>query len=222
MMRRRRAFTLTEVVVAMLIASIVLALAWRLYGNERLRFEVDQDRMVGLEGSLLLDQSLAMDLDRIVLDLPDGSGFTVNDPVHIQDSRQLEFRIAADSSSGGGPRPIPVIYKLDAAHGRVLRVAGGKETLFRGLLAEDVQFSLVSIRPRWPRPGEPLSGRDVPLQYVKYVLTCFSERLRELPPEQRPPQGRVILVGAAALSYRTDRAFHAYWRPLRSEILQAP
>jgi len=221
-MRGRRGFTMVELSVAVSIAVIVIVLAWQIYRNERLRFAVDQDRLTGLEGALVLDQSLAQDLDRILLDLPQAAAFTVSDPVQIPDARTLQFRVADDQPSQRTPTPILVTYRLDATRGRVVRSYGGKETTFRNLLAEDVQFSKVSVRLQWPPTDQPAFNAAAPLLYIKYALTCFSERMAELPPEQRPPQGRVVFVGAAALRMRSDRAFQPYWRPVHSELIEGP
>jgi type II secretory pathway pseudopilin PulG len=219
----RRAFMLVELMMAVVLAALVIALAWQLYLGERTRFEADQDRLAGLQGALLLDEYLAWDLERIAVNLADGAGFTYTAPVQIVDGRELRLAVVeADDPNLQGVKPVLVNYRFDPATGRVSRVAGDKERTFAGLLAEDIQFQLVPATVIWPPGSGPLTGADKELMYVKYVLTALSESQKKFEPDQRSAVGRITLVGAAALRPRGDHVYHAYWRPLRSELIEAP
>lgn len=217
----RRGLTLVELMMAVVLGALVIGLAWQLYIGERRRFETDQDRLAGLQGALLLDEALAWDLERIALDLADAPGFTYAQPVRIVDGRELHLYIAeAGDASLPGVKPTLVSYKFDPATGRVARTANGAERVFQGLLAEDINFQMVPVAVKWPGTP-PLTGAQRELMYVKYVLTSLAESDRGTGAGPSAVK-RVTLVGAAALRPRGERVYHSYWRPLRSELLEAP
>lgn len=215
----RRAFTVVEAIVATLIASLVIVLAWSFFTSEQRRFRTDQSRLSGLQGAMQMDEALAWDLERMALQLPDqGTSFTIDAPVVIN-GRRLDFRIfAPDAPRAAGVGSRPVSYELDERTGRLLRIADGREHVFPGLIAEDVQWSLVPVPPK-PQPGMFAFSRE-PLHVLKYVVTCYSEALRELPESARKSHEIVTLVGAVAIPFRADRVLHPYWRGGPSELAE--
>lgn len=215
----RNAFTVVEAIVATIIASLVIVLAWSFFTSEQRRFRTDQSRLSGLQGAMQMDEALAWDLERIALELPDqGTSFTIDAPVVIN-GRQLDFRIfAPDAPRAVGVKGRPVSYRLDDRTGRLLRTEDGREHAFPGLIAEDIQWSLVQVPPK-PQPGIFAFNRE-PLHVLKYVVTCYSEALRELPEAARRDHEIVTLVGAVAIPFRADRVQHPYWRGGMSELAE--
>lgn len=211
---RRHAFTIVEVMVAFLLGTVVLALIWSFFTPEQRRFRADNSRLAGLQGVLQLDEALAWDVERIALALPDAQpSFTIDVPVVITDGRRLELRIFATD----GMKPQPVVYEYDPATGTISRTADGRTRTFPGLIARDLQWSLV----RLDQTGATGYSADLPLHVVKYVVTCFSEELAAMEDRNRKDHELVTLAGAVALPFRSERMFHPYWRSSAIELLEA-
>lgn len=221
----RRAFTTIELMVALLLAAIIMTLAWDFFIGERRRFESDQDRLSGLQGSMRFDELLAADLERLAVDLPlpGTASFNYDIPVDTGDGRMLAF-LVADKDDPADPqvKAIGVVYRFDPASGQVLRSVDGQESPIVGLLAEDLQFQVVHANVQLPAGLLPLTGDKKPIQYVRYTLSCIPESQRYLPKAERAPQRRITLVGAVALRPRSERIFSLYWRLLRSERVRTP
>jgi len=221
----RRGFTVVEVLVALILASMVLVLIWKFFWGEQRRFAMDQNRLTGLQGAMLLDEYLSWDLERIALFLsePGRTQFTLNRPVEIVTPGRLDFRMFAEEAGNSLDIPtVAVSYRHEPSTGRVIRSVDGKDRTFLSLLAEDVQFLSRSVAVKPPASGtsyEFTFGQKVEMHYVKYLLTCYSGVARDMPEARRKPQDRVTLVGAVALPFRSDRAYHPYWRTARSELL---
>lgn len=220
----RSGFTIAEVLVALLLGAVVLGLAWSFFTPESRRFRSDQSRLAGLQGILQLDEALAWDVERIALALPDAQpAFTLDVPVVITEGRRLELRtFAPDSPAAIRLGSMPVVYEHDPATGTVSRAAGGRTRIFPGLIARDLQFSLVRLDPPDPAPGQPGGGfgAGLPLHAVKYIVTCYSEELRDTAEALRRDHELVTLAGAVALTFRSDRIHHPYWRAGVTELLE--
>jgi hypothetical protein len=216
-----RGFTVVEAIVATLIATVVIVMAWSFFTGEQRRFRTDQSRLSGLQGAMQMDEALAWDLERIALQLPDqGAQFTVDEPVVITQGRRLDFHIfVEDAPRAQTVKTRPIAYRLDENTGRILRTEDGRERAFPGLVVEDVQWSLVPVKPL-PQPGAFTFDRAAPLHVVKYVVTCYSETMRDVPAAQRKEHETVTLVGAVAIPFRSDRAHHPYWRGAPCEFVE--
>lgn len=225
---RRAAFTIVELTVALAVSTIVLVMIWSLYRSEHRRFDVDQNRLAALQAAVLFDEHLAQDLDRIAIeyDGPATQAFTYEQPVRtIDNGRGLEMRIyAADDPSKYDVQVDKITYAQDKSTGEITRSSQrGGVTRFPGLVVDDPKFSAFSTPLQLPAPagpGDMTPARGVSAWYVKYVLSCISPEVRARPPEQRPPEARVTLVGAIPLVVRGQRAYHWYWRPNRLELLE--
>lgn len=219
-MRRAHGFTIVEALVALLLGSVVLGLLWSFFSPEQRRFRSDQSRLAGVQGVLQLDEALAWDIERIALALSDARAtFTLDVPVVITEGRRLEMRIfAPDDAAASKVRVEQIVYEYDPATGIVSRTGGGATRRFPGLIARDMQFSLV----RLDQAGDAGFGfsADLPLHAVKYVVTCYSEELRDTDARVRKDHEMVTLAGAVALPFRSERMFHPYWRSTVNELLE--
>lgn len=220
-MRRRHGFTIVESLVAFLLGSIVIALIWSFFSPEQRRFRADQSRLAGLQGVLQLDEALAWDVERIALALPDQRPtLNIDSPVIITDGRKLEMRIFAPTGEADVKvKTMLVAYEYDQQTGVVTRTAEGRTRSFPGLIARDLQWSLVRLE-QTESPGSPGYSTDLPVHAVKYVVTCYSEELRDTDAALRKDHELVTLAGGVALPYRSDRMFHVYWRAGASELLE--
>jgi hypothetical protein len=213
----RRAYTIVEMLVAFLLGTVVLGLLWSFFSPEQRRFRSDQSRLSGVQGVLQLDEALAWDIERIALALPNARPtFTIDVPVVITEGRRLEMRIFAPDEPGLlNVKVEPVIYEYDPATGTVTRTGGGSTRRFPGLIARDLQWSLVRLE----QAGDGATP-DQPLHAVKYVVTCYSEELRDTDARIRKDHELVTLAGAVALPFRSERMFHTYWRSSKIESLE--
>ena len=223
-MTRSRGFTTIELMVALLIASVVIALVWDFTIGERRRFEADQDRLAGIQGALRFDEYLASDLERLIVDIPGGQALTYEKPVDVSpDGRSISMFIAGtDDPAQAQPRPVQVTYRFDPTAGHVVRIAGTQETNFPGLLAEDVVFQRFPSPVVWPAGLAPLTRETANIEIIRYTVICIPESQRNLTPDQRAPQRRITLVGSMALRQCSERLHNEYWRILTTEKLQAP
>lgn len=228
-MTRRQGFTIVELMVALAVSTVALVIVWQLYRAEHRRFDVDQNRLAALQSGVLLDEYLAQDLDRIAVEFTGqpGEPFTQQMPLKVVDSgRGLELRVfAAEKLAGMRVAVEPVTYKQDPSTGEITRSAPSGNTRFPGLVVEHLQFSLLStplVLPAPTAPGDKTISRDYPIWYVKYVLACISPEVRARPPEQRPAEARVTLVGSIPLVLASQRRHHLYWRPAYVEVLEHP
>lgn len=217
--------SVVEVVIVIMLAALVFMVAWNFFATEQERARKDNNRLAGLQGALQLDESLAWDLERIALGLPDGSRpFTVDVPVAGPPDR-LEFQMFSPEASGTiGTKSVKVEYRRDAATGRVIRVSDGKERPFPGLVAESLDFQVVPVGMTVGSAADPSQapfGAATTLHAVRYVVTCISEVMRAGPLGNRREHEKVTLVGAVMLPMRSERAHHPYWRAGLSESLEA-
>ena len=229
-MTHRQGFTIVELMVAVAISSVVLTMVWQMFRAEHRRFDVDQNRLAALQSGVLLDEYLSQDLDRIALEYTGAPGepYTFDQPVLVTDNgRGLQLRIfAPDEPAKRDVTVDTVTYKQDPATGELTRSTTRTGSMkFPGLVVEHLQFSSLAVPLQLPPPAGP--GDMTPLRntgvwYVKYVLACISPEVRARPPELRPPEARVTLVGSIPLVLRSQRAYHWYWRPNRLEYLETP
>lgn len=215
--------------VALAVSTIVMGVVWQLYRAESRRFDVDQNRLAALQAGVLLDEYLAQDLDRIAVEYAGqpGEPFTQDKPVNVIDNgRGLELHVFGQEDFSKLDVAVEkVIYKQDPSSGEVTRVSDSGVTRFPGLVVEHLQFSALSAPMNLPPaqgPGDKALGTNLPKWYVKYVLACISPEVRARPPEQRPAEARVTLVGAIPLVLASQRLDHLYWRPNRIELLEKP
>lgn len=217
---------MVELFVAMFLGVVLGATLWTLVRSDQRRFFTDQGRIGGLHGAVLLDDSLSRDLRRLVLfPGPQRLGkFHVDDPVEIGDGgRSFTFLAAREATVGGGLLPTATVtYKLDGVSGHVVRESGTDRTAFPTVDAEDLVFSLVTIRPSAAAAAAPgVTFNPASSSWVlKYHLTC---RAKDAPDRVLGQETtRVVLVGAVPLIYQRERALHPYWMPPRLELLALP
>lgn len=226
----RRGVTLVEILVAMLLSISVLIIAWRFFGADQRRFRVDQNRLTGLQGGLILEDALAMDLEQIAVHPVDGLQATYHEdePVRITPDRSsVSFLRFAPTGADTGPAAVvEVAYQRDPRTGRVTRQEGSSSRTFRSLVAEQLQFQLLKLDLDFDRP--PLQGlaftygRGRKHHVLKFRITAASERI--LAGTGRPAKAheRVTLVGAVPFAALRSRHDHPYWGFTGPELLEAP
>lgn len=228
----RRAFTVIELIVALLIGSILGVIVWSVFWADQRRFYTDQGRIGGVRGALLFDESLARDLHRLALFVGTtrSDRYHTGDPVELQDGgRTLTFMAATDPVGVGTPGLFGtelVTYSFDVATSSVARFTPGNTEVFASLAATDLVFSLVPLKAGpallGPQDAWPVYNAEEPLWILKYHLTTRAVDLPEKAMPNAVENATVTLVGAVPLLYQRQRLQHPYWMPTRSELPDVP
>lgn len=219
---KRGGFSVAEVMVSLLLATSLLVILWSFYQADQKRFYVDQNRLSGLQGVLLLDEYLTTDLHEAASSLEASPG----GPVTLLDGgRGIRFRTFRKPTPTTGSIPtVEVLYAFDPLSHRITRTCDGESRAIPSLVLENVQFSLFTPRLALEKlgpgfPGVVYGAHDPPLM-VKYVLTGVSETYLESP--QQLDHERVSLVGAIPVMHRRALHHHPYWIPSLAEALDTP
>lgn len=221
--------------VALLVASNVLLILWRVFVTDQRRFARDQGKLSAMQGALILAEQLEDDLREIALRMPHpqrpDDDFSLDRPVRIEAAGKtitfLRFApvdTAARSGSGRSSRlPVKdVRYAYDAARFRMVRTIGSQVTLLKVPLVESILFELkdvtLSLGGLGLTPPPLLFREDVPLYVVKYQVTASPETPGSKGPADVPVERKFTLVNAVPLRMRAERASHAYWGFGSSEV----
>lgn len=217
--------TLVEIAIATLIASMLVFVLWSIFSADQKRFFVDQNRLSGLQGALLLDDYLSADLERMIVFHDPSAGdreprreeFIASRPVTIVEAgRKVTFlSFKGQQHEPGLIVTTRVSYYLDAKTSRVVRQVGSKITPFGSLIAEELSFQLVPLAPRFGglglSPPRYTVNQTARLAFLKYRISCISELVQDAPAGQHGPEERVNLVGSVPLLYRANLSQHDYW-----------
>lgn len=204
---RRRAFTLTEVAVALAVASIVIIGVWSLFRLTERSFHANRKRLTSLQGAFLLTERLCAELRQAVV-------LEGLEPV-VTDKDELlyhYFDAAASDLAPGTSNPVmalrPMRYRHVPDTGWFLRKDGSAaEREFRVARFECVLFHV----PADP-PPVPASRR-----YVSFRITCAADDDLEANRGKgdRSPDRRdrevVTLITAVGFQQAASRAAFPWW-----------
>lgn len=228
----RRAFTVVELMVALLVGVNVLVILWQVFTSDQKRFARDQGKLAAMQGALLFAERLEMDLREIALDIPDaqntGKLFTLDNPVVIDDGgKKLSFlRFLPHDALSPLVKVARATYSYEPQEFRIRRTIGADSAPFKTVVVEVIKYELVTLNARVDQLGlnpMPVVFRpQVPMNFLKYEITAAPETGRGRTPQEIPGEQKVTLVNAVALLYRADRANHPYWVFNGSELPGPP
>ena len=217
-------FTLIEALVAVLVGVNVLLILWTVFRADQRRFFGDQARFTGLQGALLFEGYLARDLGALAVRLPNPTRpvdpssppFDINSSVVIdQQGSRLRFLMARSDDASFSVEPVEVTYSLDPRTFRVLRNVDGVTRPLPNVIAEDLRFSLLLLKPTPERLGIGIPpfryNADQTLHFLKLQITCVSEMLRDRPEERRKAEERITVNQSIPIRARSERIRHPYW-----------
>ena len=224
-MRSSKAFSVVEILVALLIAVNVLVILWQVFTADQKRFARDQGKLAAMQAALLFAERLETDLREIALYPPDPTvpdrEFTLDHPVKIEDGgAKLGFvRFDKQDPSQVAVKVQRATYSFDPANFKIRRtvgaLGGGDDTVFKMLFVERIHYDVVALTPKLDQlnitPPPVLFRPTLPLHFLKYEITASPETARGRTPADVPAEQKVTLVNAVALLYRADRANHPYW-----------
>lgn len=227
-----RAFSVVEVLVALLIATNVLVILWQVFTADQKRFARDGGKLAAMQSALLFAERLETDLREIALNLPDPGEpdreFTLDQPVRIEDSgRKLGFimfdKHDKDSTLVKVQR---TTYSFDPQTFKIHRTVAASDGIFKNLVVENVRYTLLPLVPKFDQlgivPPPVLFKPGLPVHFLKYEVTATPETGAGREPKDVPAEQKVTLVNAVALLYRADRANHPYWSFSGSELPAKP
>ncbi len=203
--RARRAFTMVEALVFVPIGLAVMGIVWTLWSSSARKGKATDVKVQSLQENLVVALSLERDLQGIYEDS--------NHPIRIaDDGSALLFSRCADASNA--PEWVPleledVLYRFDAATGKVMRrIGNGEERAFSG------SFELVHFRIE--NPTEPARSdqeiRSAPA--VIFTLVSIPEEDMAKPMNERDATRRTTLVSGVSRRWVASRVSHPFWNPI--------
>lgn len=230
-MRSRKAFTVVEIMVALLIGTNVLVILWQVFTADQKRFARDGGKLAAMQAALLFAERLETDLREIALAMPEPAEpdreFTLDQPVKIEDAgAKLSFMLFAKHDKDA---PLVKVdrctYSFDPQAFKVKRTVGADAGVFKTLMVQAVKYQLVPLVPKFDAlaitPPPTLFRPGLPIHFLKYEITAAPEAAGKQPKDM-PDEQKVTLVNAVALLYRADRSNHPYWQFNASELPAKP
>jgi hypothetical protein len=219
--------------VALLIGINVLAILWQVFTADQKRFARDQGKLAAMQAALLFAETLETDLREMALYMPDANepdrDFTLDRPVRIEDQgRKLGFvRFSPHDPASASPKVKRATYSYDPQGFRIRRTIGtDDDRFFKTLVVENIRYTLVPLLPKVDalglNPAPVLFRPNLPLHFLKYEITASPETGAGREPKDVPPEQKVTLVNAVALSFRADRANYPVWSFNGNEIPAQP
>lgn len=230
-MRSRKAFSVVEIMVALLIGTNVLVILWQVFTADQKRFARDGGKLAAMQAALLFAERLETDLREIALQMPEPTEpdreFTLDAPVKIEDGgTKLGFMLFARHDKDAPQVKVDrCTYSFDPQTFKVKRTVATDASVFKTLMVQAVKYQLVPLVPKFDAlaltPPPTLFRPNLPVHFLKYEITAAPEAAGRKPAEM-PDEQKVTLVNAVALLYRADRSNHPYWSVNASELPGKP
>lgn len=223
----RRAFTLVEAIVVVLVGVNLLAVLWRVFLADQERFARDQGKLASLQSALTFAEVFENDLREMVLGVPDpanpGEVFTLDDPVIIPAGARSIMFLRTRPEPGAGRVPVfRVSYTFDERRAVIRRRLDAFSEDVRNLVVESCRFELVRLTPSFSalalEPSPVLFRPALDTLCVKYQLSTSPEPGEGRTPADVPPEQKVTLVNAVPLTLRSERANFPHWSYTAAEL----
>lgn len=230
--RSHRGFTLVEIFVVLLLTSSIGIMIWRMFIFDQRRHKVDQNRLSGLHGILLFQESLHQDLKRLAFHLNPAEAklFNSAEPIEFSENgERVRFRVFKIPSPKKGFVPTELVeYSLDRKTATLIRTVDGQARRFSNVVAQDLKFAEDDVRYD---PGLKAKVKDVynigsgtsegsGIHVLKYQITCVSETVNAAADELQRQEEKLTIAGAVPLEHMEELHSHPYHMMGQAELLE--
>ena len=207
--RRLRAFTVVEVMVAMVIFALILGGMWALYISARKQAHKADVRLQGIKSSLFLLEPLERDFNRVFID----SKHTID--INPEGRIGIEFSVFDLSSSNLDKGQIftkRIAYLFSPNDRAVYRREGGGNPKRMPGIFERLVFRLRDT-PKFLTmpPYEKLSGKPDFGGLVTYLVTCVPIEFANVPMNRWKAQDRTTITGSLFPRVPMGRRKFHFW-----------
>jgi len=208
--RSRRAFTVTEITVAMLIFGLILAGVWALYASARRQAHKADVRLQGVKTALFLLQPLERDFRSVYID--------GNHPIEVnpEGRRGLAFHVFDDEQSSLAEGRIltkRVTYLFAPNDLAVYRQEGTAEPRRIPGIFQDLVFKVEPTPPYLTMPPYTATVPERPTWggMVGYLVSCLPIEFASVPPERWKPQDSTTIMGSLYPEVPMGRRKYHFW-----------
>lgn len=206
-MRRRRAFTLVEVVVFSAIGLLVVTGAWSLFRSSMTKGKRTDSKLQGVQAGLLFALQLEKDLDALHEARGKGIEFKIT-----KEGADLLFHRYALESAGSTWEPLEtrrVLYQFRTETGRIVRTLEGEPA--RELHGA---FERVNFRPVKATPRAGYDGLLPEAPAIVFSAVAIPDEALARPPSERRGPDRTVVVGGVPRVTASRRNAYPFWNPV--------